>query len=134
MKEPTWIDARDARTLHAKLQSLHGGAGELRDAGLLESALARPRQQFAYADKPDLIAMAAAYTVGIVKNHPFVDGNKRVGFVVGILFLEINGYRFDAPEQEAAQAVIALAAGHIDEADYARFLERNAARRRRRSA
>ena len=133
MKEPTWVDERDARTLHAKLLSLHGGAGGLRDAGLLASALARPKQQFAYADKLDLITMAAAYTAGIVKNHPFFDGNKRVGFVVGVLFLEINGYHFKASEEQAAQAVINLAAGELDEVGYVQFLKQNVVRRRRRS-
>jgi len=132
VKEPIRVDERDARTLHAKLLRLHGGAAGLRDAELLTSALARPRQQLAYADKPDLIAMAAAYTAGIVKNHPFVDGNKRVGFVVGVLFLEINGYRFNASEETAAQAVIALAAGELDERGFARFLKQNTVRRKRR--
>lgn len=131
MKAPAWVDERDARALHARLLSLHGGAGGLRDPGLLASALARPKQQFAYAEAPDLIAMAAAYTAGIVKNHPFVDGNKRVGFVVGVLFLEINGYEFKAPEAQAARAVIDLAAGALDETGYARFLEQHAERRRR---
>ena len=133
MKEPTWVDERDARTLHAKLLSLHGGASGLRDAGLLASALARPKQQFVYSDKPDLIAMAAAYTAGIVKNHPFVDGNKRVGFVVGVLFLEINGYTFKASEAQSAQAVINLAAGELDELGYAQFLNQNVVQRRQRS-
>jgi death on curing protein len=133
VKEPTWVDERDARTLHQKLLILHGGAGGLRDAGLLASALARPRQLFAYAEKPDLISMAAAYTAGIVQNHPFVDGNKRVGFVVGVLFLEINGYRFKASEEHSAQAVIDLAAGKLDERGYAQFLERSVVRRGQRS-
>ena len=133
MKEPIWVDERDAKTLHARLLGLHGGAGGLRDAGLLASALARPKQQIAYADKPDLLAMAAAYTAGIVKNHPFVDGNKRVGFVVGVLFLEINGYSFKASEEKAAQAVIALAAGELDEHGYAQFLEQNVVKKKRRT-
>jgi death-on-curing protein len=133
VKEPAWIDEADAMTLHAKLVGLHGGASGLRDAALLASALARPRQQFAYADEPDLIVMAAAYTAGIIKNLPFVDGNKRVGFVVGVLFLEINGYRFNASEEEAAQAIINLAAGELDEQGYAQFLKQNAVRRRQRS-
>jgi death-on-curing protein len=77
--------------------------------------------------------MAAAYTAGIVKNHPFVDGNKRVGFVVGVLFLEINGYSFKASEEQAAQAVINLAAGEVDEVGYAQFLKQNVVRRRQRS-
>jgi death-on-curing protein len=120
--EPVWIDERDAIALNSRLLALHGGASGLRDGGLLASALARPRQQLAYAASPDLVEMAAAYTAGIVRNHPFVDGNKRTGFVIGILFLELNGYRFQASEEAAAQAVIALAAGSMDEAGYGSFL------------
>lgn len=134
MKEPAWIDERDALALHDRLVLLHGGAGGVRDAGLLASALARPRQQWAYADEPDLAEMAAAYTAGIIGNHPFIDGNKRVGFVVGVLFLEINGFEFAAAEEQAAHAVIALAAGELDEPGYANFLRvhvRRAARRSR---
>lgn len=92
---------------------------------MLKSALARPQQIDAYADASDLIDLAAAYTVGIVRNHPFIDGNKRTGFVVGILFLELNGYRFSANEADTAQAVLALAAGTLDEAGYAAFLRAN---------
>ena len=121
MKEPTWIDKREVLAIHEQLLALHGGASGLRDEGLLESALARPRQQFAYAS-PDIVDMAAAYTSGIVRNHPFVDGNKRSGFVAGVLFLEMNGYSFIAGEAEAAQAVLELAAGTVDEAGYAAFL------------
>ena len=111
--------------LHDRLLALHGGAAGVRDDGLLQSALARPQQHYAYADTPDLIEMATAYTAGIVRNHPFVDGNKRTGFVVGILFLELNGYRFTATQENAAQAVIALAAGTLDEAGYTSFLRAN---------
>ncbi len=111
--------------LHDRLLALHGGAAGVRDDGLLQSALARPQQHYAYADTPDLIKMATAYTAGIVRNHPFVDGNKRTGFVVGILFLELNGYRFTATQENAAQAVIALAAGTLDEAGYTSFLRAN---------
>ena len=125
MTEPVWIDARDALMLHDRLLALHGGAAGVRDDGLLQSALARPQQHYAYADAPDLIEMATAYTAGIVRNHPFVDGNKRTGFVVGILFLELNGYRFTATQESAAQAVIALAAGTLDEAGYTSFLREN---------
>ncbi len=125
MTEPVWIDVRDALMLHDRLLALHGGAAGVRDDGLLQSALARPQQHYAYADPPDLIEMATAYTAGIVRNHPFVDGNKRTGFVVGILFLELNGYRFTATQESAAQAVIALAAGTLDEAGYASFLRAN---------
>ena len=96
-----------------------------RDSALLQSALARPQQIQAYADAPDLLDWAAAYTAGIVRNHPFIDGNKRAGFVVGILFLELNGYRFTASEADAAQAVLELAAGTLDEAGYTNFLRAN---------
>ncbi|HYB50927.1 MAG TPA: type II toxin-antitoxin system death-on-curing family toxin [Burkholderiaceae bacterium] len=132
MKEPARLDQRDALALHEKLILLHGGAPGIHDEGLLRPALARPQQMLAYAERPDLVAMAAAYTVGIVQNHPFVDGNKRVGFVLGVLFLEINGFAFSASEEEAAQAVIGLAAGEIDEFAYVSFLRTNATRRKRR--
>ena len=125
MTEPLWIEERDALALHDRLLALHGGAAGWRDGGLLHSALARPRQMHAYANAPDAIDLAAAYTVGLVRNHPFIGGNKRTGFVVGILFLELNGSTFTASEADAAQAVLALAAGTLDEAGYARFLRAN---------
>ena len=125
MKEPIWIDERDALALHDRLLALHGGAQGVRDDGLLKSALARAQQMHAYADAPNMIDMAAAYTAGIVRNHPFIDGNKRTGFVVGVLFLELNGYSFTASEEDAAQAVLKLAAGTLDEAEYANFLRAN---------
>ena len=131
MKEPVWVDASDALAIHEILLVRHGGASGLRDEGLLESALARPRQQFAYAS-PDIVEMAAAYTAGIVQNHPFVDGNKRTGFVVGILFLEMNGFEFTASEPEAAQAVLELAASSIDETGFALFLRDHTKRVRKR--
>ena len=125
MREPVWIEERDALALHDRLLALHGGAVGLRDPTLLHSALARPQQHFAYAESPNMLEMAAAYTDGIVRNHPFVDGNKRTGFVVGILFLELNGYTFAASEEEAARAVLELASGNLDEAGYAAFLRAN---------
>ena len=126
MTEPVWIKERDVLALHDRLLAIHRGAAGVRDAALLQSALARPRQIAAYAETPDRIDMAAAYTAGIVRNHPFIDGNKRTGFVVGVLFLELNGYRFTASEADAAQTVLALAAGTLDERDYAAFLRANA--------
>ena len=125
MIEPVWIEERDAIVLHGRLLALHGGGEGLREEGLLQSAMARPRQLFVYAENPSLIALAAAYTAGIVRNHPFVDGNKRTGFVVGVLFLELNGHRFTASEEAATQAVLALAAGEMDEAAYEEFLTAN---------
>jgi len=129
-KEPLWIEERDALAIHDRLLALHGGATGLRDRGLLQSALARPRQHHAYADKSDIVEMSALYTAGIVRNHPFVDGNKRTGFVIGVLFLELHGFDFSASEADASQAVIDLAAGTLDEAGYTAWLRENAKRKR----
>ena len=131
-KEPRWIEERDALAIHDRLLALHGGAIGLRDRGLLESALARPRQHYAYAGESDVVEMAALYTAAIVRNHPFVDGNKRTGFVIGVLFLELHGFDFKASEADATQAVMALAAGTLDEAGYAVWLRENAKSKRRR--
>lgn len=130
MKKPVWINEREAIALHDRLLALEGGAPGLRDPGLLASALARPQQLFSYGKNPGIIAMAAAYTAGIVLDHPFIDGNKRTGFVVGVLFLELNGYRFTASEESAAQAVLSLAAGTLDEPAFAAWMRANARRLR----
>jgi death on curing protein len=121
---------RVALAVHGRLLAAHGGGEGLRDRGLLESALARPRQHYAYSS-PDVIELAALYTAGLVRNHPFVDGNKRTGFAIGIVFLELNGFVFNATEEDATQAVFTLAAGDIDEAGYAAWLRSNAKRRRK---
>jgi death-on-curing protein len=131
-KAPLWIEERDVLAIHDRLLALHGGAAGLRDRGLLESALARPRQHHAYADKSDIVEMTALYTAGIVRNHPFVDGNKRTGFVIGVVFLELHGFVFKASEADATQAVMALAAGTLDEAGYSGWLRENTKRKRRR--
>lgn len=125
MTEPIWIEEPEVLAIHDRLLALHGGAPGVRDEGLLSSGLARPRQLAAYGDDVDLIDMAAAYSVALVKSHPFVDGNKRTGFVIGVLFLELNCYRFGAAEDAAAEAVMALAAGALDEAGYTAFLREN---------
>jgi death-on-curing protein len=122
MIDPIWVDDTDAFDIHEYILSLDGGASGIRDSNLLHSALARPRQHFAYATSPDIIDLAATLTTGIVKNHPFVDGNKRTGFLLGIMFLELNGLRFTASEDDATQMVLDLAASAIDEAAYAAFL------------
>jgi death-on-curing protein len=128
VSEPVWIDERDALALHDRLLALDGGASGLPDAGLLQSTLARPRQLHSYGDNPDIIDMASAYIAGIVRNHPFIDGNKRTGFLVGVLFLELNGYRFTATEESAAQAILSLAAGTLDEPALAAWLRANVKR------
>jgi death-on-curing protein len=131
-KEPLWIEERDALAIHDRLLALHGGGTGLRDRGLLQSALARPRQHHAYAKTANIIEMAAVYTAGIVRNHPFVDGNKRTGFVIGVLFLELHGFDFKASEEDAAHAVMDMAAGSLDEAGYAAWLRENVKGGRRR--
>lgn len=125
MNEPVWIDKHEALALHNRLLALDGGAEGVRDEGLLESARARPMHLFAYGDNPSIVQMAAAYMAGIVRNHPFVDGNERTGFVVGVLFLELNGFRFGATEEDATQVVLSLAAGQLDDATLARWLAAN---------
>ena len=107
--------------LHEMMLSQYGGAEGLRDDHLLESALAKPRQLFAYG-KPSMADLAASYAVGVVKNHPFIDGNKRTGFMLGAGFLERNGFVFTATEAEAALRTLALAAGDLSEAGYAQWL------------
>lgn len=129
-KEPLWIEERDALAIHDRLLAVHGGGQGLRDRGLLQSALARPLQHHAYAGSRDIIAMAALYTAGIVRNHPFIDGNKRTGFLVGVLFIELNGLDFKASEEDATQAVLDLAAGTLDEAAFTAWLRANVRRKR----
>jgi death on curing protein len=128
VREPLWIDERDALALHDRLLALDGGASGVRDEGLLKSALARPHQLHAYGNRPDTVALATAYTTGIIRNHPFIDGNKRTGFLIGTLFLEMNGYRLTASEEDATQAVLGLAAGTLDETAFAAWLRANVKR------
>ncbi len=125
MREPVWIEARDALALHDRMIAMFGGAAGLRDQSLLLSALARPQQTLAYSDGAGIIELAAALISAIVRNHPFSDGNKRTGFVLGVLFLELNGYRFTASEEDAATAIINLAAGTLDEIGLIAFMKEN---------
>jgi len=111
--------------VHEQLLAEFGGLAGIRDEGLLESALARPENLFHYG-KPTLFELAASYGFGLVRNHPFVDGNKRIGFAVAILFLEINGCRFHAAEADATLCTLALAAGEMTEAQYATWLKTHA--------
>ena len=130
MSEPIWIEDTLVFAIHDRQLAEHGGAEGVRDESLLQSALARPLNHLLYTGA-DIVDLAAKYTVGIVQNHPFVDGNKRTGFVVGVLFLELNGYRFTASEPDAAQAVLELAAGTIHEDGFRDFLRANVERVRR---
>ncbi len=127
MIEPVWLDEDVVLALHAELVARHGGLNAVRDAGLLDSALARPKNLFAYGE-PSLPELAAAYCFGIVSNHPFVDGNKRVGLALIDVFLQLNGYELVAREVEAVVVVRDLAAGELEEALLARWIESNVER------
>ena len=130
-KKPEWVLPETVLTLHEQLLAEFGGLSGVRDAGLLDSALARPQNLLAYG-QPDSFDLAASYGFGIVKNHPFNDGNKRTGFAVGVLFLELNGYRFQAAEADATVRTLALAAGAMNEAQYGAWLKANSGRNVRR--
>jgi death-on-curing protein len=111
--------------IHEEQLAEHGGSAGVRDRGLLESALARPRQIHAYADDPSPAQLAAAYAFGIARNHPFVDGNKRTAFVVCAVFLELNGRRLTATQTDVVRVMLAVAGGSIKEDEFARWLESN---------
>ena len=121
MKEPTWILHQTVLALRDVLLAEFGGAPGIRDESLLESPLARPLNIWSY-EKANLFRLAAAYTHGIVKNHPFVDGNKRTGYVIGGMFLERNGQNLNASEEESTGAIMALASNTITEEDFAHWL------------
>lgn len=122
MKEPQWLLRQTVLATQERLLAEFGGLSGVRDAGLLDSALARPQQLSAYG-RPSLFDLAAAYAYGLVRNHPFLDGNKRITFTAAVVFLELNGRRFTASEAEAALKTLALAARELDEADYAAWLQ-----------
>lgn len=112
--EPVWLDARDALTIHDRQIAEHGGISGVRDAQLLESALARPMNRWAYGDDDPAI-LASAYAFGVARNHPFADGNKRTAWVLARLFLAVNGHQLRFDPHDATQTVIALAAGELSE-------------------
>ncbi len=130
MRSPQWVERDTVLALHERLLAEFGGMDGLRDEGLLDSALARPRQLLAHG-KPDMFALAAAYAFGLTRNHAFLDGNKRIGFTTSILFLELNGHRFAASEVEATLSTMALAAGELSEAGFAKWLKANSRQSRR---
>ncbi|UWZ85975.1 type II toxin-antitoxin system death-on-curing family toxin [Occallatibacter riparius] len=130
MKEPLWIREIEALAMHDQQLSLFGGPEGVRDYGLLESALARPKNVWAYAEnRPSLSRLAAAYAFGISSNHPFVDGNKRTALVVSFAFLDVNGREVIATQEEAFLTLLGLAAGEITEEQLTDWFERNTAPR-----
>lgn len=124
MKAWKWIDRQVLLLLHDESLAEHGGASGLRDEGLLDSALARPLNLSLY-ETPDLADLAAAYGVGLAKNHAFVDGNKRAAFLAVGLFLAINGYRLQATQADATLTMLSVAAGDIDEAAFADWIRQH---------
>ena len=124
-----WISKRALLLLHGESLAEHGGLAGLRDEGLLDSALNRPRQLQAYAEPEgvtDVEALAASYTIGLAKNHPFVDGNKRAAFLATGLFLYLNGYRLQASQAEATITMLQVATGDIMEEAFAGWLRLHA--------
>lgn len=121
MREPIWVPLSAVHALHDRAVAEHGGLPGIRDHRLLEAALARPRQILAYGQSPNITELAAAYTTGIVRNHPFVDGNKRTGLLVSLEFLFCNGYRTIRRGGEV-DAVVGLAEGTLSESEFADFL------------
>ena len=119
-----WLLEGVVAALHDEQIAEHGGRLGTRDAGLLSSSLARPQNQVAYGD-PSVFDLAAAYAYGIIRNHPFVDGNKRTGFLAAYVFLDLNGWELIAPEDEAVAAVLALATGEMQEVGFSGWLQTN---------
>ena len=124
MTEISWLLHETVLAMHEEQLSEHGGGTGVRDHGLLESALMRP-QQLAHYGNADIAQLAAAYGFGLAKNHPFVDGNKRVAFTVTETFLVLNGVILTAKDEDCVTTMLQLAAGEIDENDFADWLRRN---------
>lgn len=123
--EPIWLVRADVDHIHAELVREHGGSYGVRDDGLIESALARPRMRWAY-EAADLPELAAAYAFGLARNHGYIDGNKRVAFMAAYTFLGLNGLILAADQAEAYAAMIDLASGDLPEEQYARWLRARA--------
>jgi death-on-curing protein len=126
MTQPQWLAKSAILAIHEDLLAEHGGASGVRDDGLLESALGRPQNRWAY-ERATLFELAAAYAFGICRNHPFVDGNKRTALMAAYVFLALNGWELTAPEAEAVVMIRDLAAGEIGEAEIADWVGANAA-------
>ena len=128
MKEPHWVDARALILLHAESLAEHGGLWGLRDEAALESSLARARHLHNYRKDADIAALGAAYGWGLIRNHPFNDGNKRVGFLAIGLFLSLNGFRLEADPIESVQIIRRLAENQIGEKALAEWIRRHLVR------
>ncbi len=132
MSEPVWVREDVARAIHLRQLAEHGGAVGVRDDGLLQSALSRPKNQWAYSKpRPDLAALAASYAFGIIKNHPFVDGNKRTGYVVCRTFLLLNGQDIDAAPEQIYATFLSVARGDMNESQLADWIRSKLKRTKR---
>ena len=131
--DPVWLTGDIVLALHDEASAEFGGPSGVRDTGLLESALAKPRNLFAYGDDPSLFDLAAAYCIGIAKNRRFVDGNKRTAFLTAAIFLELNGYLVEPSEVEVVDKMIQVAEGKVGQANLAIWFKRNASKKRRQS-
>lgn len=126
MKEPIWITKAVVLAIHERQLSEHGGGSGVRDDGLLESALGKPKNLFSYREgQIDLAAMAASYAFGIARNHPFIDGNKRSALVVSRTFLRLNGADIDATKEDKYLTFLALAAGDVSEEELAAWFRKS---------
>lgn len=123
MEEPTWLDRAIVEVLHTDQILEHGGGPGIRDEGLLESALARPKQKWHYAPGTDIATLGAAYAFGLAKNHPFIDGNKRAALVALYTFLAINDFELDAAEPETVSVIIGIADGTLSEDALASWIQ-----------
>ena len=127
-----WVSKQALLLLHGESLAEHGGGAGIRDEGLLDSALARPLNVLAYADPeqpPDIATLAASHGVGVAKNHPFVDGNKRAAFLAVGLFLYLNRHRLQATQADATLTMLAVASGELTEEDFAAWLRQHAVQR-----
>ncbi len=128
-REPIWLDRALIEIYHEQQIRLHGGLLGLRDVSVLESALARPQQRFHYDPEADLAALAASLGLGLARNHPFVDGNKRTAFLAMYAFLGFNGLRLEADESEVVAVMLDLAGGTLSEEDLAKWLRLRSVKR-----
>lgn len=130
MKEPIWILDEAVLAIHRRQLAEHGGSEGVRDPGLLASAMARPKNTFAYEQNVSLARLAAEYGFGIARNHPFVDGNKRTAFVACLLFLRLNGRDIEATQEEKYEAFMQLASGELSVTQLEQWIEQRLKRRK----
>jgi death-on-curing protein len=128
-EEPSWLEKRDVLAIHQELLLAFGGRPGLRDEGLLESALGSPKNHFAYGER-DLFRLAGAYAYALTRDHPFVDGNKRIAFLAAYVFLGVNGYKLEAEEDDVVRTMLSLARGTLTVEEVIEWLRGRSARRK----